>query len=177
MDQIDEDENARGSAPETDPHGSTDHAVGYGNPPMIRRFKSGLSGNRKGRPRGSKNRKSIVRTIMYELHTVIEDGRRRRRSTIELMLIALRNRMAEGDPRAIRAYMKILAKYEPQASDSKVGYMVAPAPITKEEEIAESHKLNEEASAKYAERRREYALEVARRSGGHDGGGRYRSGA
>ena len=177
MEHIDEHGNAPGSAPETDPQGSTDHAVGYGNPPLIRRFKSGLSGNPKGRRRGSKNRKTIVRAIMNELHTVTEDGRRRRRSTIELMLIALRNLAAEGNPRAFREYMKLLAKYEPQVSDSKVGYMIAPAPITEEEAIAMSEKLNEEGCAKHAERCRERALEVARRCGGHDGDGKDRCGA
>ncbi len=175
MDQIDEDGNAPGLTPEADPHEVTDYAVGKGKPPMITRFKSGRSGNPNGRPKGSKSRKTIVRAIMNELHTVTEGGRRRRRSTIELMLIALRNRMAEGDPRAIRAYMKILAKYEPQASDSKVGYMVAPAPITKEEEIAMIEKVNAEGCAKHAERCRERDLEAARRSGGHDGDGNDRS--
>jgi len=175
MEHIDEHGNAPGSAPETDPQGSTDHAVGYCNPPMIRRFKSGLSGNPKGRRRRSKNRKTIVRTIMNEMHSVTEDGRRRRRSTIELMLIALRNLMAEGNPRALRECQKFLARYEPQAPDSKVGYMIAPAPITKEEEIAMIEKVNAEGCAKHAERCRERDLEAARRSGGHDGDGNDRS--
>ncbi len=163
MDHIDEDGNAPGSAPETDPHGLSDYAVGYGKPPMIRRFKSGQSGNRRGRPGGSKNRKTIVREIMNEMHTVTEDGRQRQRSTLELILIALRNRMAEGNARAFREYKKFLAKYEPQGSNSKFGCLVVPAGITQKEALARNEKLNEVGRAKHAERCREQVLEARSR--------------
>ena len=155
MDHIDEDGNAPGSAPETDPHGLSDYAVGYGKPPMIRRFKSGQSGNRRGRPGGSKNRKTIVREIMNEMHTVTEDGRQRQRSTLELILIALRNRMAEGNARAFREYKKFLAKYEPQDTHSNRGCLVVPATLTPEEAIAEGEKANAAARAKRAAQSRE----------------------
>ncbi len=158
MDHIDNDGNAPDATPEMDPHGLTGHEVGYGKPPMIRRFKSGESGNRRGRPSGSKNHKTIVRKIMNEMHAVTVDGRRRRRSTLELILIALRNRMAEGNARAFRAYKKFLAKYEPQGTHPKLGCLVVPAAITPEEEIASSEKLNAEARAKHAERCREQDL-------------------
>ena len=155
MNHIDKDGNAPDVAPETDPHGLTDYAVGYGKPPMKRRFKSAQSGNRRGRPRGSKNRKTIVREIMNEMHTVTEDGRRRRRSTLELMLLALRNRAAEGNVRAFRAFKKLLAKYEPQDTHSNLGYLVVPATLTPEEAIAEGEKSNAEARARHAARSRE----------------------
>ena len=155
MDHIDEDGNAPGSAPETDPHGFTDSTVGYGKPPMKRRFKSGESGNRRGRPRGSKNHKTIVKEIMNEMHAVTEDGQRRRRSTIELVLLALRNRAVEGNVRAFRAYKKFLAKYEPQDTHSDRGYLVVPATLTPEEAIAEGEKANAEARAKRAAQSRE----------------------
>ena len=95
---------------------------------------------------------------MNEMHTVTDDGRRRRRSKIELMLIAFRDRAVEGNPRAFREYRKFLAKYEPQASNSKLGYLVVPAPITVEEAIAGNEKLNEEACAEHEERCRERDL-------------------
>ena len=156
MDHIDEDGNAPGSAPETDPHGFTDSTVGYGKPPMKRRFKSGESGNRRGRPRGSKNRKTIVRKIMNETHAVTEDGQRRRRSTIELVLLALRNRAVEGNVRAFRAYKKYLEKYEPQDTHPNVGYLVVSATVTTEEFIREAEEKSAEADALHAARCREY---------------------
>jgi len=71
---------------------------------MQRRFKSGESGNRQGRPHGSKNRKTIAREFANEMHWATEDGQRRRRSTLELMLLALRYRAADGNVPAFRTY-------------------------------------------------------------------------
>lgn len=76
------------------------------------------------------------------MHAVTEDGRRRRRSTLELMLLALRNRAAEGDVRAFRAFKKFLAKYEPQETHSRSGVLVVPAEMTQEEWIAEQQERN-----------------------------------
>ena len=150
MDHIDKEGRAPGASLESDSQRPTDYPVGYGKPPKIRRFKSGESGNRRGRPRGSKNRKTIVREIANEMHTLTEDGQKRRRSTLELMLLALRNRAADGNVRAFRAYQKYLAKFEPQETHSKLGVLVVPAPMTPEEGIAEAEKLNAEARAQRA---------------------------
>src|ERR1700722_3483085 len=40
--------------------------VGYGKPPRRTRFRKGVSGNPKGRPKGSKNLASIFRKISHE---------------------------------------------------------------------------------------------------------------
>jgi hypothetical protein len=146
MDRIDKDE----GAPETDLQKRTDYAVGYGKPPMEMRFKSGQSGNRQGRKGGSKNHKTIVKEVANETHRVTENGKWRQRSTLELMLLAFRNRAADGDVRAFRAYRKFLAKYEPQEAGSELGYLVVPAPMTEEEARAEGEKANIEADARHA---------------------------
>ncbi len=155
MDHIDKEGNAPDAFSETESAEIPDDTVGYCKPPLIRRFKSGESGNRRGRPRGSKNRKTIVREIANEMHTVIEDGQRRRRSTLELMLLALRNRAAEGNVRAFRAYQKYLAKYEQQETHSKLGCLVVPAPMTMEESIKHAEKANAEANRLHEIRTRE----------------------
>ncbi len=156
MGHIDKEGGAPGAPLETDSHGLTDYTVGYGKPPLIRRFKSGQSGNRRGRPRGSKNRKTIVTKIANEMHAVTEDGRRRRRSTLELMLLALRNLTAEGNVRAFRAYRKYLAKFEPQDTHSKLGVLVVPAPMTDEEFVRHAEKRNPELDALHEARMKEF---------------------
>ncbi len=150
MDPIDTAGRMPDAASEMDSPEITNYAVGYGKPPLTRRFKSGRSGNRRGRPRGSKNCKTIVREIANEMHTVTEDGRLRRRSILEFMLLALRNRAAEGDVRAFRAYKKYLAKFDPRETDSNLGYSVLSADVTPEEAIAEGEKANAEARARRA---------------------------
>ena len=148
MDPIDRAGRMPDAASEMDSPEITNYAVGYGKPPLTRRFKSGQSGNRRGRPRGSKNCKTIVREIANEMHAVTEDGRLRRRSILEFMLLALRNRAAEGDVRAFRAFRKYLAKFDPRETDSKLGYIVLSADVTPEEAIAEGEKANAEARAR-----------------------------
>ena len=89
------------------------------------------------------------------MHTVTEDGEQHCRSTLEWMLIALRNRAVDGDVRAFRAYSKLLAKFEPQESHLPHGALVVPAVMTPEEAIAEGEKANEEARARRAAQSRE----------------------
>ena len=149
MDHSDNLGNTPNAVPEPDSHELTDETVGYGKPPLKRRFKSGQSGNQRGRPRGSKNRKTIVIKIANEMHTVTEDGDQHCRSTLEWLLVALRNRAVDGDVRAFRAYSKLLAKFEPQ-DHLPLGVLVVPAVMTPEEAIAEGEKANEEARARRA---------------------------
>jgi hypothetical protein len=108
--------------------------VGYGNPPPETRFSPGQSGNPRGRPRGAKGHKQIVRKIANEMHWVVEDGKRRRRSTLELVLLQLRNLAAQGNVQAFRACRNLSAKYSPQETETRLGYMVVPEPITTIEE-------------------------------------------
>ena len=149
MDLIDKEGGVPDAASEMDSPEITNYAVGYGKPPLTRRFKSGRSGNRRGRPRGSKNCKTIVREIANEMHTVTEDGQRRRRSTLEFMLLALRTLMTEGNVRAFRAYKKCLAKYEPQNTRRKGGYLVMPAPVSLEDSPFEIVDEDAEADARF----------------------------
>ncbi len=124
---------------------NNDPSIGYRNPPMVRRFKGepfGNPPNKSGRPKGSKNRKTMVREIAHEMHAVTESGRKRRRSTLELILLKLRNKALTGNVRAYRAYCEFLEKYEPQNVGSDLGFMVAPAEMTQEEWIAAEMQKN-----------------------------------
>lgn len=120
-----------------------DSAVSVGDPPLVRRFKKNQSGNPRGRPKGSKNRKTIIRKIANEMHTITEDGKPRVCSTLELALLTLRNLAAEGNVSAVAAYDRLYAKYNPPRNRTS-GVLLAPAPVTEEEAIKEA----EEALAK-----------------------------
>ena len=115
------------SEPDDGPEAS---AGGYGNPPPHGRFKRGQSGNPHGRPRGAKGRKQTVAKIANEMHWVVEDGSRRRRSTLELVILQLRNLAAQGNVQAFRAYNSLLARYSPEGIETCRGYMVVPEVLT-----------------------------------------------
>lgn len=119
-----------------------DCSVGYRQPPLQKRFKKNLSGNPRGRPKGSKNRKTVLRNIMYETLVVTENGKRRRRTTLELLLVTLRNLSLKGNVRATRVFWKYLEKYAPQESHSGAGYIVVPAEMSPEEWTADQMEKN-----------------------------------
>ncbi len=53
----------------------TDYKVGFGKPPIEPQYKKGQSGNPRGRPKGSRNHKTILQEIAYEKHPYREGGR------------------------------------------------------------------------------------------------------
>ncbi len=115
--------------------------VGYGKPPTRRRFKK--SGNLKGRPKGAKNRKTIVKAVANEMHTLIEDGKRRRRSTLDLVLLRLRNMALEDkNVRAFEEFHRLIKAYQPQATHDGAGCLVVSAEMTQEEWVAEQMEKN-----------------------------------
>src|ERR1700732_1671509 len=57
--------------------------VGYGQPPLASRFKPGTSGNAKGRPKGSKNFKTLIKQAMTASISIQEGQTSRRVSKIE----------------------------------------------------------------------------------------------
>jgi len=106
-----------------------DGEVGYGKPPKHTRFKPGQSGNRKGRPRGARGRAQIVQAIAEETHLVTENGVRQRRSTLELVLLSLRNRSLTGSVKAFRAVHELLQRYGPQEAQQAGGVLIVPEPL------------------------------------------------
>lgn len=69
---------------------------------------------------------------------ITENGKRTRRSTVELVLLKLRNLAIGGNVRAYRVYKDILSKYAYYDSGPTGGYLLVAPPL-------ELHELQEEA--------------------------------
>jgi hypothetical protein len=77
------------------------YEVGYGRPPKAHQFKSGQSGNSKGRPRGSRGLKTDLKAELGERVTVNENGKQRRLTKQQLIVKQLVTKSIKGDLRAI----------------------------------------------------------------------------
>ena len=79
-----------------------EYPVGYGKPPQSTRFRKGISGNPRGRPKGAKNIGTILAQLGRKRVTITTNGRTRAVSMLEAMILQMMSRAAAGDLKAIR---------------------------------------------------------------------------
>jgi hypothetical protein len=65
---------------------SDQYDVGYGKPPRDHQFKPGQSGNRQGRPKGTKNEATILHGLLQRKIDMREGGRLRKITILEAVL-------------------------------------------------------------------------------------------
>ena len=80
--------------------------VGYGKPPGATRFKKGVSGNPRGRPKGSLNVATVFVKTLREKVVINESGQRKTVTKLEAALKQLVNKAASGDIRALRQLLE-----------------------------------------------------------------------
>jgi hypothetical protein len=99
---------------------------GRGNPPEHSRFKKGVSGNPKGRPKRRKDQ--LVGEIISEFQNILtayrEGGRAKRGSRLELLLKRLVNSALEGDARSAEVLFKLRARASKSGSAKSQKFIV-----------------------------------------------------
>jgi hypothetical protein len=90
--------------------------VGYGSPPESTRFKKGVSGNPKGRPKGSVNVATSFAKALREKVVINERGQRKTVTKLEAALKQLVNKAASGDLRALRQLIELARDAEAKQS-------------------------------------------------------------
>ena len=83
------------------------YEVGYGRPPKHSQYPKGHSGNPKGKRKGVRNFKTDVKATLKEPVSVKRDGKIRKVSTQEAMLLRLREKVLNGDQRAIDRLLEL----------------------------------------------------------------------
>ena len=106
--------------------------AGFKAPPKEHQFKKGRSGNPKGRPKGKQSNAKIAQKVLRETHVVGEDGRTVTRSTIELIIMTLRQLAFAGNNRAFKVMEQLAADYDPQKPTKPAGVLVVPGRLTAE---------------------------------------------
>jgi hypothetical protein len=78
------------------------YEVGYCKPPRHTQFQKGRSGNPRGRPRSSKSVTTILKKALLEPVIATVNGRKRKLSKYEALIIRFVNKAVEGDHRAVQ---------------------------------------------------------------------------
>jgi Family of unknown function (DUF5681) len=79
---------------------SRDYEIGYGKPPKKHQFKPGQSGNRRGRPKGTKNTATLLREILDRKIELRTAGSKRKITLREAILTRLTERALKGDTKS-----------------------------------------------------------------------------
>lgn len=93
---------AQSAKPEVGNVNSESAKVGFGRPPKKSRFAPGVSGNPRGRPRNSKNSKTLLEEIGEELCTISEGRRRLIVTKREAVFRAAYRKALAGDLKAAK---------------------------------------------------------------------------
>lgn len=91
--------------------------VGPKRPPKAYQFKPGQSGNPRGRPKGTRNLGTDLKDILGRRVSIRENGKERRISRQEALLLSLYNKALHGDVRAATAIINMLSKLAPSTAE------------------------------------------------------------
>lgn len=95
-----------------------DYEVGYGRPPKSTQFAPGQSGNKKGRPKGSKNFTTDLKDMLASKTVVTSNGKPKNITTQQASLERLRHKALQGDTRALNKIID-LAQQTSEAEHEK----------------------------------------------------------
>ena len=87
-----------------------EYDVGYCKPPKHTQFKSGKSGNPKGRPKGTKNLKTDLEEELQEMIAVKIDGNPKKISKQRALIKSLTAKALKGDTRAATMIINLVVR-------------------------------------------------------------------
>jgi hypothetical protein len=95
---------------------SAKQKVGRGKPPKHTQFKKGETGNKRGRPKGSKNLATLMMQAAHNPVTATIGGKKRTISTLHATTMQLATRAAGGDPKSMAKFLDWVDKIESRAA-------------------------------------------------------------
>jgi hypothetical protein len=99
--------------------GGDDYEVGYGKPPVHSQFQKGRSGNPKGKPKGRKNTKTMIRDILFEPLPMQINGKTQNLTGFEGNVLRLRQAGLGGDFRSAVHVVQLGMSLDPDAETEK----------------------------------------------------------
>jgi hypothetical protein len=84
--------------------------VGYRRPPLSGQFKSGVSGNPKGRPKGSKNFATLLEKELLQQIVVTENGKKRSLTRLQALAKKLVSAALQEGPKSQLALVDVMRR-------------------------------------------------------------------
>jgi uncharacterized protein DUF5681 len=100
-------------------NGSTAPNVGRGHPPKHTQFRKGMSGNPKGRPKGSKNLSTLLTEAALDQVSATIGGKTRTISKLQATAMQLATKAASGDQAAINKFLDWMDEIEARAAAAR----------------------------------------------------------
>ena len=101
------------------PANGTTPNVGRGHPPKHAQFRKGMSGNPKGRPKGSKNLSTLLREAADDQVSATIGGKTRTISKLQATAMQLATKAASGDLAAINKFLEWVDEIETRAAAAR----------------------------------------------------------
>lgn len=89
--------------------------VGYGRPPREYQFKPGQSGNKRGRPKGSKNEATIIEELSSRKVEVRQNGREKKITLLEAIWLRCAEDALKGNLKAAAFLLNRIKQLEPSS--------------------------------------------------------------
>jgi hypothetical protein len=102
------------------------YEIGFCKPPKSKRFRKGVSGNPKGRPKGKRNFATVLERALQEKVVINENGVRKTVSKLEAAVKQLVNKAATGDLTALRQLTALAASAVEEGIDAPTNQLGAP---------------------------------------------------
>jgi hypothetical protein len=99
------------------------YEIGFGKPPKHSRFHKGLSGNPKGRPKGTRNLATVLERTLREKVVISENGVHRTVSKLEAAARRLVDKAAAGDLAALRQLTALAGSPVEQVVDASTNQL------------------------------------------------------
>jgi Family of unknown function (DUF5681) len=99
-----------------------------GNPPKHTQFRKGISGNPRGRPKGSKNLATYLMEAARDQFSATVDGRTRTISKLQATTMQLATKAAGGDQAAMARFLDWIDEIETRAASVKPSQFPIGAP-------------------------------------------------
>jgi len=93
--------------------------TGRGNPPKDTQFKKGVSGNKNGRPKGSKNLSTVLMEAAGAQVTAKIGGKQRKISKLQATAMQLATKAAGGHPTSVAKFLDWIDEIERRAAAAK----------------------------------------------------------